>query len=120
MSKFVPSALLLCLFLVFTAIGQVTAIRAGRMVDTETGRIVYALMSFGGFLGIGERTHPLPWSVLKYDKGKRGYVVPLNKAALVDAPTYGREDPPRFGERAYEESIHDYYKTDRYWIDPMP
>lgn len=90
------------------------------MVDTETGRIVYALMSFGGFLGIGERIHPLPWAVLKYDKVRRGYVVPLTKAALVEAPNYGREDAPRFGERAYEESIHDYYKTDRYWINPMP
>jgi len=90
------------------------------MVDTETGRIVYALMSFGGFLGIGERTHPLPWAVLKYDKERRGYVVPLTKAMLVDAPTYGRDEAPRFGERAYEESIHDYYKTNRYWISPMP
>jgi hypothetical protein len=90
------------------------------MVDSETGRIAYALMSFGGFLGIGERIHPLPWAVLKYDKVRRGYVVPLTKAALVDAPNYGPEDAPRFGERAYEESIHDYYKTDRYWINPMP
>ena len=90
------------------------------MVDTETGRIAYALMSFGGFLGIGERYHPLPWAVLKYDRIRRGYVVPLNKATLVAAPTYGRDDAPRWGERAYEERIHDYYKTDRYWINPMP
>jgi hypothetical protein len=90
------------------------------MVDTETGRIAYALMSFGGFLGIGERYHPLPWAVLKYDRSRRGYVVPLNKAALIDAPTYGRGDAPRWGERAYEERIHDYYKTNRYWINPMP
>jgi hypothetical protein len=90
------------------------------MVDSETGRIAYALMSFGGFLGIGERYHPLPWAVLKYDRARRGYVVPLNKATLVDAPTYGRDDAPRWGERAYEERIHDYYKTNRYWINPMP
>ncbi|MBL8907552.1 MAG: PRC-barrel domain-containing protein [Rhizobiales bacterium] len=90
------------------------------MVDTETGRIAYALMSFGGFLGIGERIHPLPWAVLNYDRERQGYVVPLTRAALIDAPNYGREDAPRWGERAYEERIHDYYKTDRYWIDPMP
>lgn len=90
------------------------------MVDTGSGRIAYALMSFGGFLGIGERTHPVPWAVLKYDRDRKGYVVPLTKAMLVDAPTYGREDKPRWGERAYEERIHDYYKTDRYWINPMP
>ncbi|MFO0990828.1 MAG: PRC-barrel domain-containing protein [Hyphomicrobiales bacterium] len=90
------------------------------MVDTETGRIAYALMSFGGFLGIGERHHPVPWAVLKYDRDRKGYVVPLTKAMLVDAPTYGPEEAPRWGERAYEERIHDYYKTDRYWINPMP
>jgi sporulation protein YlmC with PRC-barrel domain len=90
------------------------------MVDTQTGRIAYALMSFGGFLGIGERYHPIPWAVLKYDGARRGYVAPLTKAMLIDAPTYGREDAPRWGERAYEERIHDYYKTNRYWISPMP
>ena len=90
------------------------------LVDTETGRIAYALMSFGGFLGIGERTHPVPWAMLKYDRDRKGYVVPLTKAMLVDAPTYGSGDAPRWGERAYEERIHDYYKTDRYWINPMP
>ncbi len=90
------------------------------MLDTETGRVAYALMSFGGFLGIGERYHPLPWKVLKYDRNRRGYVVPLTRAMLVDAPTYGREDAPHWDERSYEERIHDYYKTDRYWINPMP
>ena len=90
------------------------------MIDSATGRIAYALMSFGGFLGIGERYHPLPWAGLKYDRQRRGYVVPLTKATLIEAPTYGRDDAPRWGERAYEERIHDYYKTNRYWITPMP
>lgn len=90
------------------------------MVDAQTGRIAYALMSFGGFLGIGERYHPLPWAMLTYDRDKHRFVVPLSKATLLEAPNYGPGEKPQFGERAYEEEIHDYYKTDRYWITPMP
>jgi len=90
------------------------------MIDPGSGRIAYAIMSFGGFLGIGERYHPLPWSVLKYDRGRKGYVVPLTKAVLMDAPTYGRDERPEWDDRSYDERIHDYYKTERYWITPMP
>lgn len=90
------------------------------MVDKQSSRIAYALMSFGGFLGIGERYHPLPWGLLKYDKDKRGYVVPLTKETLMAAPHYGRDEEPEWDDRSYEERIHDYYKTERYWISPMP
>jgi hypothetical protein len=90
------------------------------MVDAQTGRVAYALMSFGGFLGIGERYHPLPWAMLDYDRDKRRFVVSLSKATLLEAPTYGPGEKPHWGERSYEEAIHDYYKTDRYWITPMP
>jgi sporulation protein YlmC with PRC-barrel domain len=45
-------------------------------IDKNSGKIVYALLSFGGFLGIGERFHPLPWDVLKYDIAKDGYLYP--------------------------------------------
>jgi sporulation protein YlmC with PRC-barrel domain len=45
------------------------------MIDKVSGKAIYALMSFGGFLGIGEKYHPLPWSTLKYDESKGGYLV---------------------------------------------
>jgi PRC-barrel domain len=44
----------------------------GLMIDKFSGRVIYAVMSFGGFLGIGDRYHPLPWSVLTYDPGQGG------------------------------------------------
>ena len=47
------------------------------MLDKRSGKIAYALMSFGGFLGLGERYHPLPWLTLKYDTRQGGYVVGL-------------------------------------------
>ena len=46
------------------------------MIDKISGKAIYAVMSFGGFLGIGEKQHPLPWSALTYDKGKGGYPKP--------------------------------------------
>jgi hypothetical protein len=50
------------------------------MIDKISGKVAYAVMSFGGFMGIGDRYHPLPWSVLTYDTGKGGYTVDLWKA----------------------------------------
>jgi PRC-barrel domain len=49
------------------------------MLDKRSGKIAYAVMSFGGFLGIGERYHPLPWATLEYDTKQGGYVVGLTK-----------------------------------------
>jgi len=85
------------------------------MIDKQSGRIAYAVMSFGGFLGIGERYHPLPWSTLKYDTRQNGYVVGLTKEQLEKAPTYAEGETPAWGDRAYEKRIHDYYRTDPYW-----
>jgi sporulation protein YlmC with PRC-barrel domain len=85
------------------------------MVDKRSGKIAYAVMSFGGFLGMGERYHPLPWANLKYDTRQGGYVVGLTREQLEGAPTFGTADVPAWGDRAYETRIHDYYKTSPYW-----
>jgi sporulation protein YlmC with PRC-barrel domain len=85
------------------------------MIDKQSGRIAYAVMSFGGFLGIGERYHPLPWSTLKYDTRQGGYVVGLTKDQLEKAPTYGEDEAPAWGDRVYEKRIHDYYRAEPYW-----
>jgi PRC-barrel domain len=57
------------------------------MLDKRSGKIAYALMSFGGFLGLGERYHPLPWTTLKYDTRQGGYVVGLTIDQLQKAPS---------------------------------
>src|SRR3546814_16960054 len=72
------------------------------MVNKREGTVEYAVMSFGGFLGIGERYHPLPWKVLTYDNDQGGYVVDLDKAMLEKAPSYRSGAEPRF-DRAYGE-----------------
>jgi len=84
------------------------------MLDKKSGQIAYAVMSFGGFLGIGERYHPLPWAALKYDTRQGGYVVGLTIDQLHGAPTYGANELPAW-DRAYETRIHDYYKAAPYW-----
>lgn len=82
-------------------------------IDKVSGQVIYALLSFGGVLGIGERIHPLPWKVLDYDTEKDGYVLPLTKAQLEAAPSYGKNELEAFGggDRSYRDSIFEYYAT---------
>jgi len=78
------------------------------MVGKLNGRVEYAVMSFGGLLGIGEDFYPLPWSALDYDTGKGGYVVDLDKDKLKTAPSYQRDSEPEF-DRQYGERVYNYY-----------
>jgi sporulation protein YlmC with PRC-barrel domain len=60
------------------------------MIDQKSGNVAYAIMSSGGFLGIGSRHYPLPWLMLKYDTNLGGYIVDVDSAQLKGAPAYGR------------------------------
>ena len=62
------------------------------MLDKVSGRAEYAILSFGGFLGIGEKYHPLPWGQLKYDTGRGGYVIGLDRSRLEGAPAYSASE----------------------------
>jgi hypothetical protein len=79
------------------------------MVDKRSGQVAYAVMSFGGFLGMGGSYHPLPWRALTYDTGKGGYVVDLDKQRLQGAPSYAESETPNWGDPAYGRRIDDYY-----------
>lgn len=74
------------------------------------GRVRYAVMSFGGFLGIGESYHPLPWEVLKYDERQGGYVVGVTIDQLHGAPRYGASDTPRWNDPDYGRQVDDYWR----------
>jgi len=84
------------------------------MIDKASGRAIYAVMSFGGFLGMGEKFHPLPWATLKYDAQKGGYVVNLDKKVLEDAPNYDRGSQVAWTPD-YGRKVDSYYKTPSYW-----
>lgn len=81
-------------------------------IERVSGKVVYAIMSFGGFLGIGEKFHPIPWSLLDYDVERGGYVVPLDKAELDGAPHYERDELVALGgpsHESYGQRIYGYY-----------
>jgi hypothetical protein len=77
-------------------------------VSYAVGQVSYAVMSFGGFLGIGERYHPLPWKVLTYDTTMGGYVVDLSKSKLEGAPTYAADEDP-WTRPAFGRDVYGYY-----------
>lgn len=83
-------------------------------IEKVSGRTVYAIMSFGGFLGIGEKFHPVPWPLLDYDVEQDGFVVPLDPAALKNAPSYDAAEVRELGGpayRTYGDTIYGYYGT---------
>ena len=84
------------------------------MIDKISGKAVYGIMSFGGFLGIGENQYPLPWSQLTYDKRLGGYVVDLDKRVLEGAPSYARTDRFEWTPE-YGRSVDKYYRVPSYW-----
>ena len=83
------------------------------MIDKRTGHVEYAIMSFGGFLGIGESYHPLPWRMLTYDTTMGGYVVDIDRKQLERAPSYTTTTTPDWSDRGYRSRV------DEYWIPPV-
>ncbi len=78
------------------------------MIDKRSGQVRYAVLEFGGFLGMGTDRYPLPWNMLKYDTTMDGYVVPLDKDRLDGAPSYSDEKRPDYDDE-YGRRVNDYY-----------
>jgi sporulation protein YlmC with PRC-barrel domain len=83
------------------------------MIDKRSGHVAYAVLEFGGFLGLGTDRYPLPWSLLKYDTDRDGYVVPLDKSLLENAPKYSVTDVPVYTQ-GYGRRVHDYWSVAMY------
>ena len=81
------------------------------MVDKRSGQVEYAVMSYGGFLGMGTRYYPLPWRVLTYHTDTGGYVIDMSERDFRDAPSFDRDDEPRF-DRHYGRKVHSWYGLD--------
>ena len=94
---------------VYDASGERLGTIDSLMLNKRSGKVAYAVMSFGGFLGIGERYHPLPWDVLTYDVDKGGYNVGHTADQIRTAPNYSRDeiDEGDFSSRGRE--VDDYY-----------
>lgn len=79
------------------------------MIDKRSGRVDYAIMSFGGFLGLGEHYHPLPWHLLQYDPRQGGYVVDLDRDRLQGGPSFASSTMPDWSNGGYSQQVDDYY-----------
>lgn len=124
MSAHTPHALILSSRVRGSSVFNTEGERIGHIedlsIDKESGQVRYALMSFGGFLGLGDKLHPLPWNVMTFDLGKGGYVVPVKKEALKEAPSYAPGQLEAFGgaDFEYREMIYRFYEPYgalRYW-----
>lgn len=82
------------------------------MVDKLSGKVEYAVMRYGGMLGMGQRYYPLPWEILTYDTREGGYRIQMTERDLQDAPSFDRDTEPQFN-RAYDEHVSDWYGTGR-------
>ena len=79
------------------------------MIDKFAGQVVYAVMSFGGFLGIGEKYNPLPWKMLTYDTRLGGHVLDLDRSKIEKAPSYTSTDAPDWSDQSYTTRIDEYW-----------
>lgn len=78
------------------------------MVDKRSGKVEYAVLSFGGLFGMGSDYYPLPWEILTYDTGQGGYVIDLDKSMLEKAPRYSAGQEPTYN-REYGREVYGYY-----------
>jgi hypothetical protein len=81
------------------------------MLDKISGKVAYAVISFGGFLGMGEDYYPLPWTSLKYDTRLEGYRVGVTEGQLKGAPKFSQSTDWDWTNRARHREVYDYYAT---------
>jgi PRC-barrel domain len=82
------------------------------VIEKQSGQVAYAILSFGGFLGIGEHFHPLPWSALAYDPVKEAYVVDIDAETLKSAPSFSPGEAVPWNDPAWNQRLLDYYDVD--------
>ena len=82
------------------------------MIEKAAGKVTYAVMSFGGFLGLGHSHYPVPWSALKYDTRLNGYVTGITERQLKDAPSFTDDS---WSNRNWETQTHQHYNAAPYW-----
>jgi PRC-barrel domain len=85
------------------------------MIDKLSGQVAYAVMTFGGILGFGEKHFPIPWSALRYEARSGGYVTDITAEQLRNAPSHGADETFDWGDRSAEERLRNYYRYRGNW-----
>ena len=81
------------------------------MIDVRSGQVSYAVLSFGGFLGMGDKLFAVPWAALKLDTENKRFVLDVNKERLESAPGFDKSKWPNMADATWQASIHSYYGT---------
>ena len=84
------------------------------MLDVATGKIAYAVLSFGGFLTLGEKLFAVPWSALTLDTEEKRFVLNVDKERLENAPGFDKDNWPNMADASWAKEIHSYYGTKSY------
>lgn len=92
-------------------LGEIEAI----MLDVQSGRIAYAVLSFGGFLGMGTKLFALPWSALTLDTDEKQFILDVPKDKLENAPGFDKDHWPSMADLTWATSLHQYYGREPYW-----
>lgn len=85
------------------------------MIDLDSGRIAYAVLSSGGFFGMADRFYAIPWNALTVDLEQREFILDMEKEQLERAPGFDEDNWPRMADRQWGETIHGYYGSKPYW-----
>jgi len=85
------------------------------MLDVPDGRIAYGVLSFGGFLGVGDKLFAVPWSALKFDAERQEFVLDVDRRTLENAPGFNKHHFPDMADPSFKTAIHDYYGQDPAW-----
>ncbi len=85
------------------------------VIDPRSGRVAYAVVSFGGFLSMGEKLFAIPFSSFEYDVGKSQYVLAISKERLETAPGFDSDNWPSMADETWNRDVYSYYKRPPYW-----
>ena len=85
------------------------------MIDIVSGKVAYAVLSFGGFLRMGNKLFALPWSALSVDEDKKCFVLDINKTRLENAPGFDKDNWPDMADTTWGTEIFSYYGVRPYW-----
>ena len=88
------------------------------MIDVPSGRVAYAVLSAGGFLGIGDKLFAIPWSALTLDADRHCFVLNVEKERLKNAPGFDKDHWPSMADPTWAGEVHSYYGQRNYWLPP--
>ncbi|MCW3479967.1 PRC-barrel domain-containing protein [Neisseriaceae bacterium JH1-16] len=81
------------------------------MLDMHSGRISYAVLSFGGFLGMGKKLFAVPWGALRLDTESKNFILNVEKGRLAHAPGFDKGRWPNMADPSWQQEINDYYQS---------